>query len=40
MIHVWQMFHPLLEEGAQAIGRIAEFVATAWNEAKSREKAR
>jgi monoterpene epsilon-lactone hydrolase len=37
MIHVFQMFHPMLEEGGQAIRRIAEFVTTAWNAVKREE---
>jgi phosphinothricin tripeptide acetyl hydrolase len=36
MIHVFQMFNSVLEEGGQAIRRIAEFVTTAWNEASGR----
>jgi acetyl esterase/lipase len=41
MIHVWQMFHPMLEEGAQAILHIAKFVREHWNAAPAaREEAK
>jgi acetyl esterase/lipase len=26
MVHVWHFFHPMLKEGKEAIGRIAEFI--------------
>jgi acetyl esterase/lipase len=26
MVHVWQLFAPLLPEGQQAIGRIGDFI--------------
>ena len=31
MIHVWHIFAPILEEGQQAIERMAEFMRSKWN---------
>ncbi len=34
MIHVWHMFHPMLPQGAQALGAMAAFVRSTWDHAK------
>ncbi|HWD26985.1 MAG TPA: alpha/beta hydrolase [Rhizomicrobium sp.] len=31
MIHVWHMFHPMLPEGAAAMGELAAFIQQHWN---------
>jgi acetyl esterase/lipase len=31
MIHVWHMFHPMLQEGAEAIDELAAFVREKWD---------
>ncbi|HAK63724.1 MAG TPA: alpha/beta hydrolase, partial [Alphaproteobacteria bacterium] len=30
MIHVWQLFHPILPEGVQALERIGEYLRGKW----------
>lgn len=30
MIHVWHVFHPMLDEGKQAIDRIGEYLSAKW----------
>ncbi len=35
MIHVWHIFAPILDEGQQAIERMAEFMQANWNGEKS-----
>ncbi len=32
MIHVWHLFAPMLDEGQQAIERVAEFMRDRWGE--------
>ncbi len=31
MIHVWHMFHPMLAEGGEAIGRVSQFIRSHWS---------
>jgi epsilon-lactone hydrolase len=40
MIHVFQMFHPLLEEGAEAIRHVANFVEEHWRRGGEKGAAR
>ena len=38
MIHVFQMFHPVLDEGKKAIEHIAAFVEEHWTNARGRNR--